>query len=78
MEYIGYKDPIGNGQYNMGLTDEEVVRCRDCEFMTCDIFKTLDMTDYAVCKCSNFCDGDGSPTDVQADGYCAWAVRRDD
>lgn len=30
-EYIGYKDPIGNGLFNMGLTDEEIVRCRDCK-----------------------------------------------
>lgn len=30
-EFVGYKDPIGDGLYNMGLTDEEVIRCRDCE-----------------------------------------------
>lgn len=27
-EYIGYKDTTGDGLCNMGLTDEEVIRCR--------------------------------------------------
>lgn len=27
-EFVGYKDPIGDGLYNMGLTDEEVIRCQ--------------------------------------------------
>jgi hypothetical protein len=31
-EYVGWKDPIGNGLYDMGLTDERIVRCRDCQF----------------------------------------------
>ena len=31
-EYVGWKDPIGDGLYNMGVTDERIVRCRDCEY----------------------------------------------
>lgn len=31
-EYVGYKDPIGEGLYNMGLTEERIIRCRDCQF----------------------------------------------
>lgn len=32
MEYVGYKDCIGNGQFNMGVTDERIIRCRDCKW----------------------------------------------
>jgi hypothetical protein len=31
IEYVGYKDQIGEGLYNMGLTDERIIRCRDCK-----------------------------------------------
>lgn len=30
-EVIGYIDDIGNGLSNMGITDEIITRCRDCE-----------------------------------------------
>lgn len=30
VEVVGWKDPIGGGLYNMGVTDERIIRCRDC------------------------------------------------
>jgi hypothetical protein len=33
VEVIGWKDPIGDGLYNMGVTDERIIRCRDCKYM---------------------------------------------
>lgn len=30
-EYVGVCDPIGGGLCNMYVTDEPVVRCRDCK-----------------------------------------------
>ena len=32
VEVVGFKDPIGGGLYNMGVTDERIVRCRDCKY----------------------------------------------
>ena len=32
VEYVGWKDPIGEGLYNMGVTDERIVRCRDFDY----------------------------------------------
>ena len=45
VEYVGWKDPIGDGLYNMGVTDERIIRCRDCKnhckemsaFNQCDV-----------------------------------------
>jgi thioredoxin-related protein len=34
VEYVGWKDPIGEGLYNMGVTDERIIRCRDCKHAT--------------------------------------------
>lgn len=66
-EYIGYKDPIGNGMFNMGLTDEEIVRCRDCLYWVDEDFCNNPMwhqerSIYRPC--------------TDHDGYCAWGVRR--
>ncbi len=67
-EYIGYKDPIGNGQYNMGLTDEEVIRCRDCIYWIDEDFCNnpkwhLDSKLLRPC--------------TEPDGYCAWSESGD-
>lgn len=74
-EYIGYKDTIGEGLCNMGLTDEEIIRCRDCEHAVHFNGSWLCLRLYIV---------DGDPAYVESlthleigpDGYCAWAVRR--
>lgn len=68
-EYIGYKDATGDGMCNMGLTDEEIIRCRDCKFLHEDA--TPNDPDGRV----NFCSMNGIDFEG-TDGYCAWAVRR--
>lgn len=67
-EFVGYKDPIGNGDYNMGLTDEEIIRCRDCKFATEDKFSR-------VLWCLQNHNHDGEMNAVNPYGYCAWAER---
>lgn len=65
-EYIGYKDPIGNGQCNYGLTGDEIVRCRDCKHSAV-------LRSGRVCELRNpilFC--------TKNDNYCSRGVRRDD
>lgn len=76
-EYIGYKDATGEGLCNMGLTDEEIIRCRDCEH--------YQLCNEGFCICSRgwvvaYDEADGHDhklrIEVEPDGYCAWAQRR--
>lgn len=65
IEYIGYIDPWTDEER---LTDEEMVRCRDCKHFE------VDQSDHEYrsgwwCKRWN--------TDmVKPDGFCAWGERR--
>lgn len=59
-EYIGYKDPIGNGMFNMGLTDEEIVRCRDCKHFDDGLCWLRKKYGYVI---------------VEPNGYCAWGEK---
>ena len=31
-EVIGLREPMGDGIYNMWLTDERIIRCADCDY----------------------------------------------
>lgn len=68
-EYIGYKTPmfgqkLTNGEDAMVtvLTDEEVIRCRDCK----------GSEDGPWHKCETF-----MAHGEDANGFCAWAERRE-
>lgn len=63
-EYVGYKDPIGEGLYNIGLTNERIVRCRDCEH-------EFEEWGYPYC-----CRNTPSVFEVHGDGFCKWALPR--
>lgn len=66
-EYVGVRgevvgcDVAGRPFYSMYLTDEEVIRCRDC--------RKSDPKAYDYCEfyLANGCD---------PNGFCAWAERR--
>ena len=63
-EYIGVIDEIGNGQANMYVTSEPIVRCRDCVWFV----KDANLSD--VCnphECMFF----KKSIDL-TDGFCAW------
>lgn len=66
LEYVGYIDPWTDEER---LTDEEIVRCRDCERFT------VDQSDHEYLSgwwCHRW------NTDmVKPDGFCAWGERRD-
>ena len=64
-EYVGFKDPIGEGLYNMGLTDERIVRCRDCKY-------EFEEWGYPYC-CRN---APHSVIEVDGDGFCKWGEPR--
>lgn len=64
VEYVGYKDPIGEGLYNMGITDERIIRCRDCKYAC------IDQSDHEFreplqCRLHRM--------DVKLDDFCSWA-----
>lgn len=68
MEYVGYKDYIGNGQFNMGVTDERIIRCRECKWFRENA--TPHDTDGRYNFCTQFgFDFKGS------NGFCAWGER---
>ena len=70
-EYIGYKTPmfcqkLANGEDALVtvLTDEEVIRCRDCAHM-------FEMMDGFECERRS-----GQYHACDPNGFCAWAERR--
>ena len=63
-EYVGYKDPIGEGLYNMGLTDERIIRCRDCKY-------EFEEWGYPYC-----CRIPMQSFEVDGDSFCSFGVPR--
>lgn len=72
-EYIGVRGEIvgcdinGNPFYNMYLTDEEIIRCRDCKH-----FRDVPMADGST---GHRCSGVFTFVEPRPDGFCAWAER---
>lgn len=60
LEYIGFIDPWTDEER---LSDEEVVRCRDCEH--CMAFWKSDYCDHFKYVTND------------PEGFCSWGVRRD-
>ena len=69
-EYVGVRgevvgcDVAGKPLYSMYLTDEEVIRCRDCAHM-------FEMMDGFECERRS-----GQYYTCDPNGFCAWAERR--
>lgn len=69
-EYVGVRgevvgcDKSGRPLYSMYLTDEEVIRCRDCAHM-------FEMMDGFECERRS-----GQYHTCDPNGFCAWAERR--
>ena len=60
IEYVGYVDPWTDEER---LSDEEIVRCRDCRN-----FKKADSGSFCAKSITALTD---------PDGFCAWGERRD-
>ena len=81
-EYIGRKslesvnyDGRGNNLYNMWITDEEIIRCKDCEcfkssFMRCN--KHLSHLYAEDGKIVGYVE-----LAVRPDDFCSWGERRE-
>lgn len=68
VEVIGWKDPIGEGLYNMGVTDERIVRCRDCKYAAV-YHGDHEYREPFFCVLHDM--------DVKPENFCSWgAIRR--
>ena len=63
-EYVGYIDPWTDEER---LSDEEVVRCRDCRHYRERINGCVEFGDESR----------GEYANVEPDGFCAWASRKE-
>ena len=71
---VGYKDSIGEGLYNMGVTDERIIMCRDCkhsrkEGTLCMFFAAWN----PIAGGDEYCE---IPAGVEPDGFCKWGEPR--
>lgn len=70
-EYVGYLDEWDGAER---LTNEEIVRCRDCKYAEPDDSGRSYYKD--MLWCSELGGDDSMP--VEYDGFCAWGERRGD
>ena len=69
-EYVGYLDEWDGTEV---LTDEEIVRCRDCKHFTPQ--GAITFFDYS--RNEDFCDYiRGYMLQIGPDGFCAWGERK--
>ena len=66
-EYVGYLDEWDGTEL---LTDEEIVRCRDCRHYRDHMWVVVTDVDD-VCLFWH-----GEPTKVEPNGFCAWGERK--
>ena len=71
IEVVGFKDPIGDGLHNMGLTDERIIRCRHCQFSHQHDCKRYPQDNKYMGKWYCIVWGDGMQGEwTRADGFC--------
>ena len=68
VEVVGYKDPIGGGLYNIGVTDERIVRCRDCKYWT---FTTIDFGELFTPIKGHVCIRENAYIGMSAIDFCS-------
>lgn len=73
-EYVGCKsieienyDGNGNNLYNMWLTDQEIVRCKDCKH-----YREVSMSDGSK---GHRCSGVFAFVECSPNGFCSWGER---
>lgn len=78
-EYIVLYECDGDTMFDMG-TKERIVRCRDCKYFYEDRRCTsIGWVDVFVCDSEQWSTSSLIPSHkVEPDGFCAWAIRRDE
>ena len=81
-EYVGCKsieavsyDGKGNTLCNMWITDEEIVRCRDCKKSREQGWKCTRFSEEVYDEENEI--GELVMANVRPDGHCSWGERRD-
>ena len=77
IEYTGYVDPWTDEER---LSDEEIVRCRDCKHVYEDRRDTATgWVDVFACDSEQWSTVSLMPShEVDPEGFCAWGERRDE
>ena len=82
VEVVGWKDPIAENFYNMGVTDERIIRCRDCKHFTPNEEFWLEPPDVPfpmIGATSDSCDfWANTKCKVDPDGFCYRGETRDE
>ena len=68
--YASNGEPLANGCGEIALARHEIVRCRDCAY----ICNREDTNGLKWHTCGYF---DSEYAEVEPDGFCAWAERRE-
>ena len=74
-EYVGWKDPIGDGLYNMGVTDERIVRCRDCKHSRKDGTRCVFLAAWQFVSADEYT---MQLAEVEPEGFCKWGAPREE
>lgn len=70
-EVVGCREPLGDGIYNMWLTDERIIRCRDCIFKR-KAWNGRHSAFVDGCFCAYF----GGVEKTDQSGFCSWGELR--
>lgn len=69
--YCSHGEPLANDSGEIALARKEIVRCRDCAY----IFRRKYNNGFECQTCSYF---DSEHAEVELDGFCAWATKREE
>jgi hypothetical protein len=78
-EVVGCREPRGSGLYNMWLTDERIVRCKDCRYGKKHDCTRFPKDERYMGKWYCIAWGDGMQGEwTRADGFCHRGKPRED
>ena len=76
-EVVGCREPLGEGLYNMWLTEERIVRCRDCKYF--HIVRSWLGTDMDECWLHASRESGALGKEyVEPNGFCSWGKPKED
>lgn len=80
LEYVGCIDPWTDKEW---LSDEEIVRCRDCKYariMRPLFYRRTEKPSADIEEWYWYCQwhsNDEGASDIEPDGFCAWGERKE-
>lgn len=76
-EYVYYSDgtPLASAGGEISLPRKRIVRCRDCKHFRIEPWDEVLAAQYGAPPM--ICERTGDMDDVEPDGFCSWAERRE-